>query len=99
MFSITMWLFGFIIREQCSEPQEHATAARLRELGTLALIIEEACHWLLMMGRKPNVRGWIGPGRNYVRSLGAHSFGTPVTLPVGEDLGRNIWVMWAVKDP
>jgi hypothetical protein len=93
------WLFGFIIKEQCCEPQEHATASRLRELGILAPIVEEDSQWLLIRGHKPNVRGWIGPGRNYVRGLGAYSFGTAVTLPADEDLEKNIWIKWSVKDP
>jgi hypothetical protein len=93
------WLFGFVLWESCSPPVEHPTSARLRELGVLEPIREESSRWLLIKGFTPGVRGWIGPGREYVRALGAFSLGTPVTLPAKEDLSKNLWVEWAIKDP
>jgi hypothetical protein len=93
------WLFHFVLSEQCSEPQDHAAALRLRELGVLGPILEKESHWLLIQGYKTGVRRWRGPGRDYVRNLGATTFGAAVVLPAEEDLSENIWVKWAVKDP
>src|SRR4051812_10147063 len=57
------WLLGFVMREQCSEPWDHPTAGRLRELGVLAPVREEDSRWLIIKGFTPGVRGWIGPGK------------------------------------
>src|SRR5262245_48144476 len=92
-------LLGFVLWENCSQPWEHPTAARLREIGMIPAVREEDSRWLLIKGFTTGVRGWIGAGREYVRGLGAASFGTPVTLPAQEDVSENIWVRWAVKHP
>lgn len=92
-------LFGIVLWERCSPPQDHPTAVRLRELGVLSPIAEADSQWLLIKGFTSGVRGWIGPGREYVRSLGAYSFGTPVILPLAEDLAQNVWIQWAIKTP
>jgi hypothetical protein len=93
------WLWGFVIWERCSAPQEHPTAVRLRQLGALGPNRSEDERWLLMSGFKPGVRGWRGPGRDYVRALGATTFGTAVTLPAQEELAENLWIKWALADP
>jgi hypothetical protein len=93
------WLLGFVLWEQCSPPHDHPTAIRLRELEVLGPVREQDAQWLLIKGFTSGVRGWIGPGRDYVRAMGASSFGTPVTLPAEEDVSKNLWVKWAVKDP
>src|SRR5436853_3657868 len=64
------WLVGVVLWERCSPPEDHPTAARLRELGVLSPVREEASRWLLIKGFTAGVRGWIGQGREYVRALG-----------------------------
>jgi hypothetical protein len=93
------WLFGFVLWENCSPPHEHPTAVRLRELGVLGPVREQDSQWLLIKGFTSGVRGWVGGGREYVRTLGAAFYGTPVTLPADEDLSKNLWIEWAIKDP
>jgi hypothetical protein len=87
------------IKEKCSEPEEHAVAGRLRDLGVFAPIREEDSRWEFMRGFKPGVRGWRGAAKEYIMELGAVTFGAAVTLPAHEDLEKNIWVQWAVRDP
>jgi hypothetical protein len=90
---------GNCFRERCSEPIEHSTATKLRELALLEPISEQDARWELIKGFKMGVRGWIGSGRSYVTALGAHTMLTPVTLPAGEDVSKNVWVRWALSDP
>lgn len=92
-------LLGFVFWEHCSQPWDHPTAVRLRELGMIPPVREEDSRWLLIKGFTTGVRGWMGAGREYVRGIGAASFGTPVTLPAQEEVSENTWVRWAVKDP
>jgi hypothetical protein len=91
-------LLGFALSERCSPPSDHPTAARLRELGVVAPVSEGDARWVLIKGFKSGVRGWKGAGSEYLRALGPTSFGTPVPLPAGEDLSRNVWVRWATRD-
>ena len=91
--------FGFVMWERCGPVADHPTAARLRELGVIGPVNEPATRWVLIKGRRPGVRGWHGEGKTYLRALGETSFGTPVPLPVNEQLAKNAWVRWAVHDP
>ena len=93
------WLFGTVLRERCGPPSDHPVAVRLRELGALENASETRTRWVLIKGRKPGVRGWSGEGKEYIRALGATSFGTPVPLPTDEGLNRNGWIRWASRDP
>lgn len=93
-------LFGFVLWERYSLPEEHPTGARLRTLGVLPPIREEESRWILIKqftsgGRRSSK----GTGSYFLESLGATTFGTPVTLSAAESLDENIWVRWAVKDP
>lgn len=90
---------GNCFRERCSKPIEHSTGTKLRELGILEPISDQDARWELIKGFKKGVRGWIGTGRSYVTALGAHTMLTPVTLPAGEDVSKNLWVRWALSDP
>jgi hypothetical protein len=92
-------LLGFVLRERCGGVTEHPTATRLRELGVLSPVNESAAHWVLIKGFKPGVSGWSGTGKEYLGYLGATTFGTPVPFAAKEDLERNVWVKWAVRDP
>lgn len=92
------FLLGFTIWERCSAARDHPTAVRLRELGVLPPVNEADTRWLLIKGFTWGVRGWIGPGREYLRVLGPTTFITPVPLPTAEDLSANVWVRWAEKD-
>jgi hypothetical protein len=85
----------------CSEPTEHEVGSKLREMGILAPIREDETKWVFMRGFRSDsrVRGWRGDGTGYVRGLGASTFGAPVTLPANEDLEKNVWVLWAKRDP
>lgn len=91
--------FGFVMWERCGPVAHHPTAARLRELGVIGPVNEPASRWVLIKGRRPGVRGWHGEGKTYLRALGETSLGTPVPLPVSEQLATNAWVRWAIHDP
>ena len=93
------WLLPIVYNDRSSAPAEHATASRLREKHVLSPVNDEESRWVLIKGFRPGIRGWIGPGRLYVRVLGESSFGTPVTLPVPEDLSKNVWIRWADNQP
>ncbi|HEX3658259.1 MAG TPA: hypothetical protein VHV55_20895 [Pirellulales bacterium] len=93
------WLFGFLLSERCSPPQEHPTAVRLRELAVLAPVQDAESQWLLVKGFRSGWRGWKGDGALYVRYLGASTVATPVPFPAEETLSDNIWVKWALNDP
>lgn len=93
-----------LFRESCGEPVEHPTARRLRQLEVLPPVSEEDAQWELIKGFKHSkwliiVRGWHGPGRDYIRGLGASSWLTPVPLPVEEELSQNPWIRWVENDP
>jgi hypothetical protein len=92
-------LVPVVYHDRSSEPTEHATARRLRAMSVLPPVIQEQSRWVLIKGFRLGIRGWIGPGRLYIRVLGESSFGTPVTLPVPEDLSQNVWVRWAENQP
>lgn len=93
------WLLGFVLRETCTAPWEHPTAVRLRELGVLAPVRDEHAQWAMIKGFKVGVRGWYGAGHDYLYALGPVTMLTPAPWPANEDLSKNIWVEWAVKDP
>ena len=93
------WLPGWVVRERCSPPADHSTAVRLRGLGVLTPVSERDANWVLIKGFKPGVRGWSGPGREFLQVLGPTTFGTPVAFPATQDVSKNSWVRWAVEDP
>jgi hypothetical protein len=93
------WLFGVVVWERCEPPMDHPTAVRLRQLGGMDAPDEARARWVLIKGFRPGVRGWHGDGKEFLRGLGPTSFGTPVPLPVNEELAQNGWVRWAAHDP
>lgn len=100
----TRYCESSLFRERCSEPIDHPTAKRLRELGVLPPVSEEDAQWELNSGFKHRklleiVRGWRGPGRDYIRALGPTTWLTPVPFPGEEDLSQNPWVRWALQEP
>ena len=74
-------LTGIVLRERCKPARDYPTAARL-QIGVLPSVNERESRWVLIKGFKPGVRAWRGTGREYLRVLGAVTFGTPVPLPV-----------------
>jgi hypothetical protein len=93
------WVLGVALFERAEGEADHPTAGRLRALGVLPKADEARARWVLIKGFKPGVSGWKGAGADYLRALGPTTWGTPVALPAGEDLSKNVWVRWAEADP
>lgn len=92
-------ILQFVLYEHCSEPEDHPTAARLRQLGVLAPVNAEKSQWLLIKGFTAGIRGWHGQGKTYLRALGRYMALSPVPYPIADDLSQNNWVRWAAHNP